>query len=331
MANDLRAALTHVKAQVQSRLPVDVDDLARQVGHHWRERKLTPSVTIWLFMLQILNGNIAMTALNHLGAMVMQASSYCAARARLPMELFTRLFDEVSRAAGVQAAFSGQGLLNGRRVLLADATCFSMPDTPALRKHFFYPPGQEEGCGFPMSRLLGVVDAMTGAFMVATACPLFSHEAREALSLHPLLRRGDVLVADRAFCSYAQIALLLHHGVDVVMHLHQRRTTRVLRDAIETWKRPGKCPDWMSTLLWQLLSETLSVRIVRYTVARKGYRTRVVYVATTLLDVNAYPTETIMRLYGHRWQIEIFHPYSLHCHSFDKFDGQGLGHFRSAA
>jgi hypothetical protein len=87
----------------------------------------------------------------------------------------------------------------------------------------------------------------------------------------------------------------------------------------------------MSTLLWQLLSETLSVRIVRYTVARKGYRTRVVYVATTLLDVNAYPTETIMRLYGHRWQIEIFHPYCLHCHSFDKFDGQGLGHFRSAA
>src|SRR5262245_7862105 len=133
MAHYLRAAVTHVKAQVASRLPVDVDQLARQVGHHWRDRKLSPAVTIGLFMLQILHGNIAITALNHLGAIAMQAGSYCAARMRLPMELFTGLFDAMSRAAGMQRAFSGQGLLNGRRVLLADVTCFSMPDTPELR------------------------------------------------------------------------------------------------------------------------------------------------------------------------------------------------------
>jgi len=304
MAHHFRAALVQVKARLGARWPVDVDELAEQAGHCWRDRKLTPGVTVWLFMLQILHGNVAITALRHLGAMAMQASSYCQARARLPMELFTRLFDAVSKADGVDTALSGEGLLNGRRVLLADVTTFSMPDTPKLREHFAYPPGQREGCGFPLSRLLGVIDALTGAVIVAMGCPLFSHEAREMFTLHPLLRRSDVLVGDRAFCSYAQIALLMQHGVDVIFRLHQRRPTKALADCVEVWTRPPKRPDWMNESIWQRLPETLSVRIVRYTVNRKGSRTRFVYVATTLLDAHAYPPQTIARLYGHRWNIE---------------------------
>jgi len=84
MAADLRAALSRVKCQVGAGLPVDVDCLARRVGHRWRDRKLTPAVTCWLFLLQILHGNCAMTRLRHLGGVVMTASSYCAARGRLP-------------------------------------------------------------------------------------------------------------------------------------------------------------------------------------------------------------------------------------------------------
>jgi hypothetical protein len=77
MARHLRAAIARVKAQAHassSRLPVDVDQLARDAGHDWRDRKLTPAVTVRLFILQILHGNIAITALNHLGAITMQAS-----------------------------------------------------------------------------------------------------------------------------------------------------------------------------------------------------------------------------------------------------------------
>jgi hypothetical protein len=308
MARHLRAEIAHVKAQMYAPrhgLPVDVDQLARQVGHEWRDRKLTPGVTVWLFILQILHGNVAITALNHLGAITMRASSYCEARMRLPMELFTRLFDAVSQAAA-QPLLPGSsvGLLNGRRVLLADATTFSTPDTPELRKHFGYPPGQRDGCGFPVGKLLGVIDAITGAIVVAMGCPLFSHEAREMLTLHPLLRRGDVLVADRAFCSYLQIALLLHHGVDVVMRLHQRRPTGALMDCLHTWTRPLKRPDWMNESIWNTLPAELTVRIVRYAVNRKGCRTRFIYVATTLLDEKTYSAETIARLYGHRWNIE---------------------------
>jgi hypothetical protein len=301
MAGHFRAALHHVK--VHGQLPVDVDQLARQTGHVWRDRKLTPAVTVWLFLLQILNGNLAMTGLHRVGGVTMRASSYCAARMRLPLDLFVRLFDAVSRAAAVRTD-SGEGLLNGRRVLLADATAFSMPDTPALRKQFGYPPGQREGCGFPVGKLLGVIDALTGVMRVAMGCPLFSHEAREMFTLHPQLRHGDLLVADRGFCSYTQIALLFQQGIDVVMRLHQRRPIGWNRDVRETWMRPPRQPDWMSDSDWRRLPDQLTVRIVRYTVNRKGCRTRQVYVATTLLNPLTYPAETIMRLYGYRWQIE---------------------------
>lgn len=307
MACHLQAAIEHVKRRTSFALPVDVDALAQSVGHVWRERKLTPAVTVRLFLLQVLHGNVAISALRHLGQVSLQASSYCAARARLPLALFSQLFDAVQQQVSAVmrcCCNDDAALLNGRRVLLADATSFSMPDTAALRERFGYPPGQREGCGFPVGKLLGVIDAVSGCVLTALGCPLFTHEAREMLTLHPLLKKGDVLVADRGFCSYVQIALLLRHGVDAVMRLHQRRPVQWAKDHIETWTRPLQRPAWMSQALWLSLPEQLSVRIVRYTVPRKGCRSRVIYIATTLLDPLAYPVETIMRLYGHRWNIE---------------------------
>ena len=307
MACHLQAAIEHVKRRTSFALPVDVDALAQSVGHVWRERKLTPAVTVRLFLLQVLHGNVAISALRHLGQVSLQASSYCAARARLPLALFSQLFDAVQQQVSAVmrcCCNDDAALLNGRRVLLADATSFSMPDTAALRERFGYPPGQREGCGFPVGKLLGVIDAVSGCVLTALGCPLFTHEAREMLTLHPLLKKGDVLVADRGFCSYVQIALLLRHGVDAVMRLHQRRPVQWAKDQIETWTRPLQRPAWMSQALWLSLPEQLSVRIVRYTVPRKGCRSRVIYIATTLLDPLAYPVETIMRLYGHRWNIE---------------------------
>ena len=85
MAHHVRSAMTFVKAQMALRLPVDVDQLAREVGHGWRERTLSPAVTLWFFALQILNGNCAINSLRHIGGLPTQASSYCCARMKLPL------------------------------------------------------------------------------------------------------------------------------------------------------------------------------------------------------------------------------------------------------
>ena len=200
MARYLRVALAQVKVQIKSCLPTDVDGLAEQAGHVWREGKLTPAITVWLFMLQILNGNTAITALRHLGGIAMEASSYCAARKRLPLELFAKLFDAMSQSAGVVVEHSSLALLHGRRVLLGDVTTFTMPDTPALREHFGYPAGQRDGLGFPVGRLIAVIDALSGCVLVAMGCPLFTHGAGDD---------GALSAAETGRCAGGRSRLLL--------------------------------------------------------------------------------------------------------------------------
>ena len=52
------------------------------------------------------------------------------------------------------------------------------------------------------------------------------------------------------------------------------------------------------------LPTRLLVRELRYRIKGRGRRTRVVTIATTLLDPTLYPKEKVARLYGLRWSVE---------------------------
>jgi hypothetical protein len=54
-----------------------------------------------------------------------------------------------------------------------------------------------------------------------------------------------------------------------------------------------------------LLPDTLTVRVLRFTIPQKGFRTKQITVVTTLLDAVAYPKDEIARVYGLRWEAEI--------------------------
>jgi Transposase DDE domain len=53
------------------------------------------------------------------------------------------------------------------------------------------------------------------------------------------------------------------------------------------------------------LPETIVVRETRYHVSQRGCRTRVITLASTLLDPIRYPAADLAKLYGQRWQIEL--------------------------
>jgi putative transposase len=75
-----------------------------------------------------------------------------------------------------------------------------------------------------------------------------SGENRLSHSLHEHLDRDDVVLADRYYCSYWEIALLLERGVDVVRRLHQRRPVDFRRGQRLGHEDPGITwtkPDWM--------------------------------------------------------------------------------------
>jgi hypothetical protein len=151
----------------------------------------------------------------------------------------------------------------GPRILVVDGSSYSMPDTPQLRRHFDLPPGTKPGVGYPMGKLMGLLDLATGMFVSLLAQPLFWHDMRGAIGLHPMLRPGDILLGDRAFCSFCHLAMLNARGVFACMRLHQRRKEKT--SCVSRWKRPTKPPAWMDLAQWALMPKFIDVRIVRYT------------------------------------------------------------------
>src|SRR5437868_2986385 len=100
------------------------------------------------------------------------------------------------------------------------------------------------------------------SFAAASYC-----QARARLPLaavHQALQPGDSLVGDRAFCSYAQIALLMMRGVHCCFRMQQRR--RVDAAGVVRWSKPYAAAPWMSRRQFDTLAHELSVRIVRYQV-----------------------------------------------------------------
>jgi hypothetical protein len=303
-----------------------------EAGHAWRDRKLDPVTTVKLFLLQILWGNAACNQVPHLARRDVTGSAYCEARSRLKLEALQTLLSRSTTAMAECVRESGRWL--GHRLFLVDGSNFSMPDTEQLRDRFGETPGQTTGCGFPTAHFLALVHFGSGLFQKVATSPWRTHDLSQVPQVHPELEPGDVLLGDRAFCSFAHLALLAARGVHGLFRLHQRvvadftpgrphveprgvknSTTkgrprsRWLRrlgdeDQLVEWFKPVNRPAWLSEADFAALPATLAVRELRYRVRRLGFRVREVTLATTLTDAEAYPAAALCEAYGLRWTIE---------------------------
>src|SRR5688572_27007870 len=77
-------------------LSQQVEQLCRRHAHAWRDRLLTPLVTVRLMLLQVLHGNTAITHLRQLSGLSFAAASFCEARARLPLLVLQELVQWVA-------------------------------------------------------------------------------------------------------------------------------------------------------------------------------------------------------------------------------------------
>jgi len=332
----MTATLTQVVKQFQqdgtSQLePAAILATCRGIAYQWRERTLNPVTTIQLFFVQILHGNTACTHLRHLTKLNVTASAYCQARMKLPLTVFEQLLRSTSDALQHHPLDEGRWL--GHRTFWVDGSSFSMPDTPALQEHFGQPGKQLPGCGFPVAHLLALFHAGTGLVLQILAAPLRTHDLSEVVALHPDLRPGDVLVADRGFCSYAHLALLVQAGVHAVFRMQQKHLVDFTpgrphveprtrgkghegqprsawlqqlgkHDQLVHWLKPLAGPQWMDKEQFRHLPERLEVRELQYRVHRKGFRVTTITLVTTLLDATCYPVEALAQLYYARWGIE---------------------------
>lgn len=330
MALTIPAIVRQFKSDVAQVLsPESILRVCELLGHVWRDRVLDPVVTVQVFLLQILHGNIACTALSRLAGLAFTATSYCAARKRLPLSVFAVLLQRVGDALAPETDETGRW--HGHRTWTLDGSSFSMSDTAELQAHFGQPPAQAKGCGFPVAHMLALFHSGTGFLRQVLASPLRTHDMKHAAVLHPDMQEGDVLIADRGLASFAHLALLFGRGMHAVFRCHQQqivnfrvgrkhtqqrkphqgmprsRYVRRLgrRDQLVEYFKPKTRPTWMDEEAYAALPETLLVRELRYCTPQRGVRTRVITLVTTLLDPTTYPACELADLYRSRWQIEL--------------------------
>ena len=63
-------------------------------------------------------------------------------------------------------------------------------------------------------------------------------------------------------------------------------------------------PDWMDEETYNQIPETMEIRQVRIHVGKPGFRTRVLDLATTLLDAEMYTKADLATLFRQRWHAE---------------------------
>jgi Transposase DDE domain len=328
-------AVAKLKANLPDLLPESrLLQIAADIGIRFRQRRLTPAVTSALFLQQVLHGNVAVGELRRLTKLDFTDSAYCQARQRLTVGFFHDCSRAVLGPCRAQAERRPDALWRGHRLFGVDGSSFSMPDSDELRAEFGYPPGQAEGCGFPTAHLLVQFDLQHGYLLRALASPCRTHDMAHAAVMHQDLRPGDVLLGDRALCSYAHLALCQRRRIFGLFRAHQRQIisfvpgrrhvgpgkvrpqdaglprSRWLKrlgkhDQLVEYFKPKQRPQWMSAKEYAALPESIVVREVRFEVRIPGYRSRTVTLVTTLTNAKRYSARALARLYAKRWQVEV--------------------------
>jgi Transposase DDE domain len=282
----------------------------------------TPAVTLWALLAQCLSQSKSCVAavarvlvlrvamgLPPCGA---GSGGYCKARAKLPEALLRRLALQVGRA--VEAGAPDAWRWHRRRVLLADGCEVSMPDTAANQQAYPQLRNQKPGLGFPRMRLVVLLAFATACLVGAAVGPCKGKESGETELFRGLLGEvdpGDVVVADRHYCTWWLVALLAGRGADACFRLHQRRLYDFRKgrrlghgDHVVSWPKPAR-PAWMDEATYAALPDSVEVREVLVVIDTPGFRVRRLVAATTLTDAGRYTAADIAGLYHKRWHVEL--------------------------
>lgn len=282
----------------------------------------TPALTLWAFLSQVVHEAKSCHAAVMRVAVLLIAlqrppcsedtAAYCRARAKLPACVLRRLTLEVGH--DLEREVPADWLWHGKHVQLVDGTTLTMPDTEENQRAYPQPSSQKPGLGFPIIRMVVLLSLATAALQGMAFGPYQGKETGETALLRQLLAdvpAGDVLLADRYYCSYWLVAMALAGGIHVVFRLHQLRDYDFRRgqrlgqgDHVVGWRKPQR-PEWMDEASYAALPNYLTVRELRYPVTTPGCRVKEVLLATTLTDAVLYPAADLADLYHERWHVEL--------------------------
>jgi hypothetical protein len=237
-------------------------------------------------------------------------SAFVQARLRLPKERLELALTATTQAADSRAGQGGQ--INGRSVIVADGSSTQLADTPENQKLYPQPATQKPGCGFPVMKFVALMSLASGAVLNVALGNLHHHDLRLLRTLWDKLKKGAILLGDRAYGEFTTLAGLVKQGVDVVARLHHARKVDFRKaqrlgknDGLFVWTKGCQQSGILSPDEWALLPAQITVRIIRFSATIRGFRGRRITLVTTLLDPKLYPAHELVQLYARRWRLEL--------------------------
>lgn len=284
----------------------------------------TTAVTLWTFLSQVLSQNhsceFAVTKLigfrlaHGKKACSSQTGAYCIARDKLDEESMHRLVTHSGKE--IEAATPREWRWLGHRVVAADGTTITMPDTPANQAEYPQQKAQKPGCGFPIIRCV-VLFALASGTVLEMALGKYQGKQSAEINLlrqiSDVVQKNDVFLGDRAYSGWFTVARLMQRGVAVVVRKCQSRKTNFRTgihlgkdDHVVQWKKPQyRSAMGMTRAEYDAFPEFITIREIRIRVEQRGFRTREIIVATSLLDHQKYTHAELARLFLQRWQAEL--------------------------
>lgn len=328
----LQAHIRNHRAQIQSQslsgysvlfdsvLPAD---FLQSIDRTKRQRSFGHLPTFWAWLSQILHAN---RSCQHALSMVQSwyasrllpvpacdTSSYCKARQRIDESFLLDIHERITSHLAQQSTSTQQW--KGFDLYAVDASSVHLLDTPENQSVFPQPSSQSPGCGTPVMGICGLVNLSHGGWQRCITAPQTHHESQVAKPLLSYLKENDLLLGDRAFCTYEMIALARQQGAHILMRLNGKREQYLdwrqghpinPYERIVTWKRPYRSAlPQLSQEEWEQLPESLQLRLIKLSFENRYGQKDELIVVTTLLDHAEYDGIELADLYARRWEIEV--------------------------
>lgn len=288
-----------------------VDKCCQCAGHRWRQRLWPPLITIlaclWKQLMATASARQVEDWARSLSAPLtagkVDGSDFCAARARLPLEVFKLLVGEIGRRTVHALAYTFHGL----PVSIVDGSTLRTPNTPDNERAFGRSSNQSGKSRRPLLRLViltcagcsAILDAAHGAYIVS--------EQDLFLELLSRISSPRVLLADSAYCTFLLISKTHEQGSHFVTRLHHKRKGQRVQqlgagDELQVWKRPthGARPELLAQC-----PEKIKVRVIAQKICRPNHKPVQLTIVTTLLDPVEFPADELIDLYLRRWNVEL--------------------------
>ena len=316
----IASSLGEYALQFEPFLPAELLD---ELSSSKRERHYGNVTTFWAWVSQIIDENASCSkavslvqswcAEAQLPVPSSDTGGYCMARKRLTMSFLKGVNGHLSNL--MSRRIRPEDRWHGHVLKAIDGTSVKLMDTLENQEQYPQPSTQKPGCGFPVMGLVGIINLSHGGWEAFATAANSAHDLSVSAQLMDQFESGDVVLADRAFCSYELIATLQEQGVHSLMRLHAARHRALdwregkklsKNERLVTWTKPRYQPpsSQLSEQQWSALPGTLDIRLVRYRCQGRDSKQRDIIVATTLSDLK-HTGQELADLYEQRWDIEV--------------------------